>query len=79
MLKEIGRQFDIVASGVSQTSRRTAMQLSQDNKLSKKIRKVENKLNLSRMKTWPPVIFDEFTPWLIKCQLTGVVVLKFIH
>ena len=45
MLKEIGRQFDIGASGVSQTSRRIAMKISQDNKLSKKIRKIENKLN----------------------------------
>ena len=51
MLKEIGRPFDIGASGVSQTSRRIAMKISQDNKLSKKIRKIENKLNLSRMKT----------------------------
>ena len=45
MLKEIGRQFDIGASGVSQTSRRIAMKISQDSKLSKKIRKIENKLN----------------------------------
>ena len=51
MLKEISRQFDIGASGVSQTSRRIAMKISQDNKLSKKIGKIENKLNLSRMKT----------------------------
>ncbi|MCD5417272.1 transposase [Candidatus Bipolaricaulota bacterium] len=51
MLKEIGRQFDIGASGVSQTSRRIAMKISQDNKLSEKIRTIENKLNLSRMKT----------------------------
>ena len=43
--------FDIGASGVSQTSRRIAMKISQDNKLSEKIRKIENKLNLSRMKT----------------------------
>jgi len=49
MLKEIGRQFDIGASGVSQTSRRIAMKISQDSKPSKKIRKIENKLNLSRM------------------------------
>jgi hypothetical protein len=33
MLKEICRQFDIGASGVSQTSRRIAMKISQDNKL----------------------------------------------
>ena len=55
MLKEIGRQFDIGASGVSQTSRRIAMKISQENKRSKKIRKIENKLNLSRMKTCPAV------------------------
>jgi hypothetical protein len=53
MLKEIGRHFDIGASGVSQTSRRIAMKISQDSKLSKKIRKIENKLNLPRMKTCP--------------------------
>ncbi|MCD5417343.1 hypothetical protein LR021_03130 [Candidatus Bipolaricaulota bacterium] len=34
-----------------QTSRRIAMKISQDNKLSGKIRTIENKLNLSRMKT----------------------------
>ena len=53
MLKEIGRQFDIGASGVSQTSRRIAMKISQENKLNKKIRKTENKLNLLRMKIYP--------------------------
>ena len=51
MLKEIGRHFDIGASGVSQTSRRIAMKISQDNKLREKIKKIENKLKLSRMKT----------------------------
>ena len=51
MLKEIGQHFNIGASGVSQASRRIAMKISQDNKLRKKIRKIENKLNLSRMKT----------------------------
>ena len=49
-LKEIGQRFDIGDSGVSQASRRIAMRISQDNKLSKKIRKIEDKL-LSRMKT----------------------------
>ena len=53
MLKEIGRHFDIGASGVSQTSRRIAMKISQDNKLREKIKKIENKLKLSRMKTRP--------------------------
>jgi len=47
MLKEIGRHFDIGASGVSQTSRRIALKISQDNKLRGKIRKIENKLKLS--------------------------------
>jgi len=51
MLKEIGQHFDIGDSGVSQASRRIAMKISQDNKLRKKIRKIENKLRLSRMKT----------------------------
>ena len=51
MLKEIGRHFDIGASGVLQTSRRVAMKISQDNKLREKIGKIENKLKLSRMKT----------------------------
>ena len=51
MLKEIGNYFDIGDSGVSQASRRIAMKLGQDNKLSKKIGKIENKLKLSRMKT----------------------------
>ena len=50
MLKEIGRQFDIGASGVSQTSRRIAMKISQDNKLRKKVREIENKLNLTLMR-----------------------------
>jgi len=51
MLKEIGSYFDIGDSGVSQASRRIAMKLGPDNKLSKKIGKIGNKLKLSRMKT----------------------------
>jgi len=51
MLKEIGNYFDIGDSGVSQASRRIAMKLGQDNKLSKKIGNIEDKLKLSRMKT----------------------------
>jgi len=51
MLKEIGQHINIGASGVLQASRRIAMKISQDSKLRKKIRKIENKLNLSRMKT----------------------------
>ncbi len=51
MLNEIGRCFNIEASGVSQASRRIAIKISQDNKLGKKIRKIEDKLNLSGMKS----------------------------
>jgi len=51
ILKEISKHFDIGDSGVSQASRRIAMKIGQDNKLRKKIRKIENKLKLSRMKT----------------------------
>jgi hypothetical protein len=36
MLKEIGRHFDIVDSGVSQANRRIDMKITQDNKLRKK-------------------------------------------
>ena len=51
MLKEIGRHFDIGDSGVSQASRRIAMKITQDDNLRKRIRKIENKLKVSRMKT----------------------------
>ncbi len=45
-LKEIGRHFGIGESGVSQASRRIGVKISQDNKLRKKIRKIEDKLKL---------------------------------
>ena len=51
MLKEIGQHFCIGASGVSQASRRIAMRVSQDNQLREKIRRIEDSLKLSRMKT----------------------------
>ena len=46
MLKEIGQHFGIGASGVSQSSRRIALKISQDNKLRKKIRKIEKKIKV---------------------------------
>jgi hypothetical protein len=39
------------ASFISQASRCIAMKIGQDNKLREKIRKIENKFKLSRMKT----------------------------
>jgi chromosomal replication initiation ATPase DnaA len=50
-LKEIGKHFGIGASGVSQTSRRIAMRIGEDNKLRENVKKIENKMNLSRVKT----------------------------
>lgn len=50
-LKQIGRHFGIGESGVSQASRRIAMKIDQDNRLRKKVKNIENKLDLSRMKT----------------------------
>jgi chromosomal replication initiation ATPase DnaA len=46
MLKEIGSHFGIGESGVSQASRWIGIKISQDNKLRKKIRKIEDKLKL---------------------------------
>ena len=43
--------FTILHPGEPKTSRRIAMKISQDNKLRENIRKIENKLKLSRMKT----------------------------
>jgi hypothetical protein len=48
-LKQIGRHFNIGESAVSQASRRIGMKMKQDKKLKKQIKRVENKLNLSRM------------------------------
>jgi REP element-mobilizing transposase RayT len=50
-LREIGRHFGIGESGVSQASRRIAVRIGQDNKLRRDIKKIENTLGLSRMKT----------------------------
>ncbi|MGD2100533.1 MAG: transposase [Desulfobacterales bacterium] len=48
-LKQIGRHFNIGESAVSQASRRFGMKIKRDKKLSKKIKSVENSLNLSKM------------------------------
>ena len=45
----------MVRYGISQASRRITMKITQDDKLRKRIRKIENKLKLSRMKTCPPL------------------------
>jgi hypothetical protein len=50
-LKERGKHFGIGDSGVSQTSRRIAMRIGEDNKLRENVEKIESKMNLSRMKT----------------------------
>lgn len=46
-LKEIGLHFGISVSGVSQASRRVALQIKDDKKLKKKIDKIISDLNLS--------------------------------
>ncbi len=51
MLKEIGKHFNIGASGVSQASRRIAIKMDEDSGLRKKICRIENSLKLSIMKT----------------------------
>jgi hypothetical protein len=48
-LKQIGRLFNIGESAVSQASRRIDMKIKRDKKLNKKIKRVENKLNLSKV------------------------------
>jgi len=45
-LKEIGTYFDIGESGVSQTTRRMSDKLKKDKKLTRKINRIKNKLNL---------------------------------
>ena len=50
MLNEIGRCFNIGASGVSQASRRIAIKMDKDSGLREKICRIENSLKLSRMK-----------------------------
>jgi len=49
-LKDIGSGFGIGETGVSQASRRMRERLEKDRKLGKRVRKVEAKLNLSKMK-----------------------------
>ncbi len=51
MLNEIGRCFNIGASGVSQASRRIAIKMDKDSGLREKVCRIENSLKLSRMKT----------------------------
>jgi len=50
-LKDIGIQFGIGESAVSQASRRVNDKIRNDKKLKRKISKIEKKLNMSRMKT----------------------------
>ncbi len=50
-LKEIGLHFGIGESGVSQTCRRVAQKTEKDKKLKKKIVRLKNQTNPSRMKT----------------------------
>jgi putative transposase len=50
-LKEIGLQFGIGESGVSQSCRRVSQQMEKDKKLKKKIERLEKQIYMSRMKT----------------------------
>ena len=50
-LKDIGTHFGIGESGVSQASRRVNAKIINDKKLKRKISKIENKLNVLRMKS----------------------------
>jgi hypothetical protein len=50
-LKEIGWQFGIGESGVSQSCKRVAQKIEKDKKLKKKIGRLEKQINMSRMKT----------------------------
>ena len=50
-LKDIGDHFGIGESGVSQVSRRVAQRIDSDKKLKRKIKRIEKKLFLSKMKT----------------------------
>ena len=52
-LKEIGLQFGIGESGVSQSCRRVAQKMEKDRKLKKKIDRLEKQIYMSRMKTRP--------------------------
>ena len=48
-LKQIGRHFNIGESAVSQACRRFGTKIKRDKKLNKKIKRVENRLNLSKV------------------------------
>lgn len=48
-LKEIGSHFGISESGVTQASRRVASKISKDSRLRKKVKKIENKLKMSKV------------------------------
>jgi chromosomal replication initiation ATPase DnaA len=50
-LKDIGLHFGIGESGVSQAGRRVAQKVENDKQLKKRIAKISEKMNLSRMKT----------------------------
>ncbi|MFC1869158.1 transposase [Thermodesulfobacteriota bacterium] len=50
-LKDIGSEFGIGESGVSQASRRISKRMGKVRKLKRKIERIEKALNLSRMKT----------------------------
>jgi putative transposase len=50
-LKEIGLQFGIGESGVSQSCKRVAQKIEKDKKLKKKIGRLEKQIDMSRMKT----------------------------
>jgi REP-associated tyrosine transposase len=50
-LKEIGFDFPIGESGVSQTCRRIDEQMEKDKKLKRRIVGLEERINLSRLKT----------------------------
>jgi len=50
-LKEIGLQFGIGESGVSQSCRRVAQKIEKDKRLKKKIDRLEKQIYMSRMKT----------------------------
>ena len=48
-LKQIGRHFNIGESAVSQASRRMGMKIKRDKKLEKRIKRVEKRLDLSKV------------------------------
>jgi chromosomal replication initiation ATPase DnaA len=48
-LKEIGSHFGISESGVTQASRRVASEISKDRRLRIKVKKIENKLKMSKV------------------------------